>query len=132
MILDTSAILAILQSEPERREFVEALDSSDRRAMSVATFIECSIVLTARRGPDAVRDLDLFIAKSAIELVPVDLDQANSARRAHRNFGKGHHPAGLNFGDCFAYALSDLTGDPLLYKGNDFSRTDVNRHPASR
>ena len=132
MIVDTSAVLAILQSEPERREFIEALHADDSRAMSVASFVECSIVLAARRGADAVRDLDLFVSKLSIQLVPVDVDQAMVARRAHRMFGKGHHAAGLNFGDCFSYALSNVSGEPLLFKGADFPLTDVDRHPASR
>ena len=132
MIVDTSAVLAILQGEPERREFIEALHADDARAMSVASFVECSIVLAARRGADAVRDLDLFVAKLSIQLVPVDVDQAMVARRAHRMFGKGHHAAGLNFGDCFSYALSNVSGEPLLFKGTDFPLTDVDRHSASR
>ena len=131
MILDSSALLAILQDEPERAEFADAIEAADACSMSVVSFVECSIVLATRRGPDAVRDLDLLIAKASIGLVPVDADQADYARRAHRAFGKGNHPAGLNFGDCFSYALSKATGESLLYKGGDFSLTDVERHPAS-
>lgn len=131
MILDTSALLAILQDEPERARFVEAIQSAESSSLSVVSYVECSIVLYARRGADAIRDLDLLIAKAAIRLVPVDVEQADLARRAHRNYGKGHHSAGLNFGDCFAYALARASGEALLYKGVDFSRTDVERHPAS-
>ena len=131
MILDTSALLAILQDEPERAAFAEAIEAAGSCSMSVVSFVECSIVLTTRRGPEAVRDLDLLIAKASIGLVPVDADQAHDARRAHRDFGKGNHAAGLNFGDCFSYALSKASGEPLLFKGGDFARTDVERHPAS-
>ena len=131
MVIDTSALLAILQGEPQRSAFSDALESADSRSMSVVSFVECSIVLAARRGPEAVRDLDLLIAKADIALVPVDVDQAHLARKAHRLFGKGVHPASLNFGDCFAYALAQTSGEPLLYKGADFSLTDVVRHPAS-
>lgn len=131
MILDTSALLAILQDEPERARFVEAIQSAESNSLSVVSYVESSIVLFARRGADAIRDLDLLIAKAAIRLVPVDVEQADLARRAHRNYGKGHHSAGLNFGDCFAYALARASGEALLYKGADFSRTDVERHPAS-
>ena len=131
MILDTSALLAILQDEPERARFAEAIESAGACSMSVVSFVECSIVLETRRGSDAVRDLDLLVAKASIALVPVDADQAHCARKAHRIFGRGHHAAGLNFGDCFSYALSEVSGEPLLYKGGDFSLTDVVRHPAS-
>jgi len=131
MVLDTSAVLAILQGEPQRRAFSDALESAGSRSMSVASFVECSIVLAVQRGPEAVRDLELLIAKADIALVPVDADQAYLARKAHRLFGKGMHPAGLNFGDCFAYALSQTCGETLLYKGAEFSLTDVARHPAS-
>jgi ribonuclease VapC len=131
MILDTSALLAILQDEPERAVFAEAIEEADACSMSVVSFVECSIVLATWRGPDAVRDLDLLVGKASIRLIPVDADQADYARRAHRAFGRGNHAAGLNFGDCFSYALSKASGEPLLYKGDDFSRTDVERHPAS-
>lgn len=131
MILDTSALLAVLQDEPERARFVEAIQSAESSSLSVVSYVESSIVLFARRGADAIRDLDLLIAKASIRLVPVDVEQADLARRAHRDYGKGHHSAGLNFGDCFAYALARASGEALLYKGADFSRTDVERHPAS-
>jgi len=89
------------------------------------------MILESRYGADGVRDLDLFIAKAQVSLVPVDEEQADLARRAYRKFGKGRHPAGLNFGDCFSYALSRALELPLLFKGNDFSQTDVECHPAS-
>jgi ribonuclease VapC len=125
MILDTSALLAILQDEPERRSFNACIEAAASRSMSTATFVETSIVIGVRYGGDGLRDLDLFIAKAGIALVPVDADQAHVARDGFLRFGKGRHPAGLNYGDCFAYALARTLGEPLLYKGSDFSQTDV-------
>ena len=125
MVIDTSALIAILQDEPERRAFNDAIEAADRRAMSVASFVEASMVVETRFGPDGVRALDLFIAKAGIELVAVDADQAHVARTAFRVYGRRRHPAGLNFGDCFAYALARTLGEPLLFKGSDFSLTDV-------
>ena len=125
MVLDTSALLAILQDEPERRAFNEALENADSRLLSVATFVEVSIVIEARYGAEGGRDLDLFIEKAGIELVEVSPAQGRLARRAFSCFGKGRHPAGLNFSDCFAYALAVDRDDPLLFKGDDFARTDV-------
>jgi len=131
MVLDTSAVVAVLQNEPERRKFNEAIEASESRSLSTASFVECSMILESRYGTDGVRDLDLFIAKAQVSLVPVDEEQANLARRAFQKFGKGRHPAGLNFGDCFSYALSRALDLPLLFKGNDFNQTDVECHPAS-
>lgn len=125
MVLDTSAILAILQDEPERRAFNEAIEAASERRLSAATFVELSIVIAARFGPEGIRDLDLFLATAAIELVPFDTDQAQLARSAFSRFGKGRHPAGLNFGDCFSYALASAYDEPLLFKGNDFPLTDL-------
>jgi ribonuclease VapC len=125
MVLDTSALLAILRDEPERRAFNEAIEAADTKLMSVATFVEVSIVLEARHGAEAVRDLDLFLERAGIDLVPVDLEQARVARRAFSRFGKGRHRAGLNYGDCFSYALASVLGEPLLYKGDDFVHTDL-------
>lgn len=125
MVIDTSALVAILQDEPERGAFNKAIEAADRRSMSVVSFVEASMILEARFGPDGVRALDLVIAKAGIELVPVDAEQAHAARIAFRAYGKRRHPAGLNFGDCFAYALARTLGEPLLFKGSDFSLTDV-------
>ena len=127
MVLDTSAILAILQDEPERRRLNEAIEAAETRSLSTASFVECSMILESRYGADGVRDLDLFIAKAQVSLVPVDEEQADLARRAFRKYGKGRHPASLNFGDCFSYALALARGEPLLFKGEDFAKTDVNR-----
>ena len=125
MIIDTSAILAILGDEPERRLFTEALEAADECLMSTASFVEASLVLEATRGYEGLRDLDLLLAKAGVEFVPVDLEQAQVARNAFRTFGKGRHPPKLNFGDCFSYALAIVTNSPLLFKRNDFSQTDV-------
>ncbi len=131
MVLDTSAIVAILQDEPERRKFNEAIEAAESRSLSTASFVECSMILESRYGADGIRDLDLFIAKAQVSLIPVDEEQADLARRAFRKYGKGRHPAGLNFGDCFSYALSQALHEALLFKGNDFSQTDVECHKAS-
>ena len=127
MVIDTSALLAILQDEPERRAFNEAIEAADTRAMSVANFVETSIVIEIRYGADGVRDLDHFLERAAIELVDVTAAQGHAARRGFARYGKGRHPAGLNFGDCFAYALALDRGEPLLFKGTDFAKTDVFR-----
>lgn len=127
MVLDTSALLAVLWNEPERRNFVEQLEASPVRLLSVATFVETSIVLEARKGAEGVRELDAFLERAAVELVDVTPAQGRLARRAFATYGKGRHRAGLNYGDCFAYALAADTGEPLLYKGDDFHHTDVPR-----
>ena len=131
MVIDTSAVLAILEDEPERLRFSEALEDADIRSMSAASFVETSMIIESRYGSDGVRDLDLLISKAAIALEPVDVEQAHLARQAFRLYGKGRHPAGLNFGDCFAYALARSRAEPLLFKGQDFSRTDIECHQAS-
>jgi ribonuclease VapC len=125
MVIDTSALLAILGDEPERRRFNEALAAAESRLLSVATFVEVSIVLEARHGAEGVRDLDLFLERAGVALVEVDREQGREARRAFSRFGKGRHPAGLNYGDCFPYALARVLGQPLLFKGEDFARTDA-------
>ncbi|MEM7585280.1 MAG: type II toxin-antitoxin system VapC family toxin [Acidobacteriota bacterium] len=125
MVIDTSALLAILQDEPERRVFNEAIEAAASRAMSVATFVEVSMVVESRYGAEGMRDLDDFLDRAGIELVVVDATQGKLARRAFSRFGKGRHPAGLNYGDCFSYALASALAEPLLFKGGDFSQTDV-------
>jgi ribonuclease VapC len=131
MVIDTSAVVAILQNEPERRRFNEAIEAAETRSLSVASFIETSMIVETRYGSDGIRDLDLFIAKAQIELIAVDVEQAHLARQAFREFGRGRHAAALNFGDCFSYALSRSHSDSLLYKGADFGKCDVDSHPAS-
>ncbi len=125
MVFDSSARLAILQDEPERRVFNEAVEAADTRSVSVASFVEVSIVIDSRYGPDGVRDFDLLLSKAEIQLVPVDSEQAFLARQAFRQYGKGRHAASLNFGDCFSYALAKSLGEPLLFKGEDFAKTDL-------
>lgn len=125
MIVDTSAIVAILYGEPEAERFGRAISQAQRCRMSVANLLEAGIVVEGRGGEARGRALDLFMQSARIELVPVTVDHARRARQAWRRFGKGNHPAGLNFGDCFAYALAEATREPLLYKGEDFARTDI-------
>jgi ribonuclease VapC len=125
MVIDTSAILAILQREPERRNFLEAIEAADSSRMSVASFVESSIVIESRYGAEGLRDLDRFISRASIELIPVDEQQGQLARSAFSRFGKGRHRAGLNYGDCFSYAAAISLGEPLLCKGDDFIHTDA-------
>jgi ribonuclease VapC len=125
MVIDTSAILAILQGERERRIFLEAIEAADSTRISVASFVETSIVIESRYGAEGLRDLDRFISRANVELIPVDAEQGQMARSAFSRYGKGRHRAGLNFGDCFSYAAAVSLGEPLLSKGDDFSQTDV-------
>lgn len=125
MVIDTSAAVAILRGETERRNLIEAIEAADSRRMSVATFVEISILVDARHGAEGLRDLDRFLARAEVELVPVDKDQALLAREAFSRYGKGHHKAGLNYGDCFSYALAMVLGEPLLCKGDEFLQTDI-------
>jgi len=125
MVIDTSAVLAILQREAERRSFLEAIEAADSTRMSVASFVESSIVIESRYGAEGLRDLDRFISRAGIELIPVDREQGQLARSAFSRFGKGRHRAGLNYGDCFSYAAAISLGEPLLCKGDDFIHTDV-------
>jgi ribonuclease VapC len=125
MVVDTSALLAIFLAEPERRQFLGAITQDDKRYISAANVLETGIVLEARRGESAGREFDLFLHLAKLEVVPVDLDQVETARVAWRKYGKGRHPAGLNFGDCFAYALAKVMDQPILFKGDDFTHTDI-------
>ncbi len=127
MVIDTSALLAILQDEPERRAFNEAIEAAETRVMSVASFVEISIVVETRHGAEGLRGLDRFVERASIEIIDVDHEQGRTACDAFSRFGKGRHRAGLNFGDCFPYALAKQRGEPLLYKGDDFTHTDVGR-----
>lgn len=125
VVIDTSALLAILFGEPERDQFIALLAHADDPLVSTATLVEASIVMQARVGEDGVDDLDDLLTAAAVRPVAVDADQAQLARAAFARFGKGQAPAGLNFGDCFAYALAQSLGRPLLFKGTDFAQTDV-------
>ena len=125
MIVDSSAVLAILFSEPDARRHAGAITAASPCRMSVANVLEASIVAEARSGDTAAHELDTLLQTAEVELVPVTLEHLEAARRAWRRFGKGNHPAALNFGDCFAYALAESMGEPLLFKGEDFTRTDI-------
>lgn len=125
MVVDTSALLAILLGEPERDRFIAHLAQASDPLISAATLLEASIVMRARTGDAGVRDLDELLAAGAVRPVAVDAAQAYLARDAFARFGKGLAPAGLSFGDCFSYALAQATGRPLLFKGADFDQTDV-------
>ncbi len=125
MVIDTSAFLAIFLGEPERKQFMGEITQAKTRRVSAASALEAGIVLEARRGEAAGREFDLFLRLAKVEVVSVDAEQIEIARTAWRKFGKGRHPAALNFGDCFAYALAKTLGEPLLAKGNDFTQTDI-------
>ena len=124
-MIDSSALIAILRDEPERAAFVRKLGADRVRLLSAANWLEAAIIVDDRFGENGARDLKLFVLEAAIEIVPVTAAQAELARAAYRRFGRGNHPARLNYGDCFAYALARETGEPLLFKGDDFSRTDI-------
>ncbi len=126
MIIDTSAVIAVLRRDDDALKFATALASKQGLKMSAATYVECGIVADRDRDPVMSRLLDLVIRDAAIAIVSLDETQARLAREAYRDFGKGSgHKARLNLGDCFAYALAKATGEPLLYKGTDFGQTDV-------
>lgn len=125
MVLDTSAILALLWNEPDAARLVATLEGEPVRRVSAASLVECSIVVYARHGDPGDRELDVLLHRLAVDVVPVTAEQAELARLAFRSYGKGGHPAALNYGDCFSYALAALSGDALLCTGNDFSKTDI-------
>ena len=126
MIVDSSALAAILWNEPDAPVFAAAIDAASNRRMSAGTYLEIAILVDARRNPIASRRIDELIAEAAISIEPVTAEQARIARQAYRDFGKGsRHPAQLNFGDCFSYALAKELREPLLFKGNDFIHTDI-------
>jgi ribonuclease VapC len=125
MVIDTSALIAFLNAEPEAARIESALLSARRIFVSAATLVEAAIVTERQNPSSGGRDLDLLLARLQVEVVPVTKEQAELARTAYRRFGKGVHPAGLNYGDCFSYALSRAVGEPLLFVGNDFNQTDV-------
>lgn len=125
MVLDTSALLAILFNEPDASDFADLISKDPKRLLSAGTLLELMIVIEARKGEAGGRELDLLLHRAKIDIVPFDEEQAEIARNAWRHYGKGNHPAGLNFGDCFAYALAKISSEPLLFKGNDFIQTDL-------
>ena len=125
MIIDSSAVVAILTSESDADSLEDALIESPVRRISAVTYVEASIVMDSRNRPTTSHALDNFLQISQIGIEPVTVQQARLARQAYCDFGKGRHRAGLNFGDCFAYALAKEKREPLLFKGDDFRRTDV-------
>jgi ribonuclease VapC len=125
MILDTSAVVAVLYDEPERVAFARSIHDADVCRISVANFVEISMVVESQVGPEAGRQVDMLFRRAGIVVEPVTLEHGHLARQAFLDYGKGRHEAGLNFGDCFAYALAKATGEALLFKGNDFSQTDI-------
>jgi len=125
MIIDTSALLAIFMGETERQRFLDSITRALTRRISAANVLETGIVLEALRGEAAGREFDLFLHQAKVDIVPVDAEQVETARWAWRRYGKGRHPAALNFGDCFAYALAKISGETLLAKGDDFAQTDI-------
>lgn len=127
MVIDTSAIVAIALNEPEASEIEVQIADDPVRLISAATVLEATMVLETRLGDQGGREFDLWLLKIGAEIVSVDAEQADAARRGWRRYGKGHHAAALNYGDCFSYALAVTRGEPLLFKGEDFAKTDVTR-----
>jgi ribonuclease VapC len=126
MVIDSSALIALLLGEPESTNFVTSIAASTTRLTSASSYLETAIVMLNRSGPDAPEKVDRLLADLSIDIFPFTQDQAVLAIAAYGRYGRGgSHPAGLNFGDCFTYALAKLTGEPVLFKGSDFSRTDL-------
>jgi ribonuclease VapC len=125
MVIDTSALLAILFAEPEARRFIHCIDADPKRLVSAMTMLEAAVVTRTRKGPAGVMELDLLLHGAQVDVVPFDAGQARVARSAYEKFGKGRHPAALNLGDCCSFSLARTTGEPLLFKGNDFPQTDI-------
>ena len=125
IVIDTSAVIAILRNEPEASRFAEIIGEADRCFLSAAGFLEASMVRIGRGPPQLGDELENLVRELDIELVPFDEPQARASRDAFVRFGSGRHPAGLNFGDCISYALARSRGLPLLFKGEDFSKTNI-------
>jgi ribonuclease VapC len=125
MVIDTSALLAVLFAEPEAEAFSRAIAADPRRLVSAMSALEAAVVLAGRKGPAGTRELDLLLHTAGMVVVSLDANQVLLARTAYEKFGKGRHPAGLNLGDCCTYALARSTGEPLLCKGNDFCKVDL-------
>ena len=125
MILDTSAIIAILADEPDAELYIRAISEAPQCRISAGNFIELGLVLESQFGVEVSYQCDALFRRADIVIEPVTVEQAHIARQASRDFGKGRHPAGLNFGDCFAYALAKAVNEPLLFKGEDFKKTDI-------
>ena len=125
MVIDTSALVAILLGEAESNAIVRAIINDNKRLISVFSLLETSIVIESKKGVDGTRELDLLLHKIQAKIIAFNAAQTEAARKAWRDFGKGRHPAALNIGDCCSYALAKTTGEPLLFKGTDFSKTDI-------
>lgn len=125
MVVDTSALLVVLLGEPEAETFAGLLADDPKIMISAFNALESAIVIEAKKGEAGGRELDLLLHRARIDIIPFTADQVELALTAWRQFGKGHHPAGLNIGDCCAYALAKFSGEPLLFKGNDFNQTDI-------
>jgi ribonuclease VapC len=125
MIIDTSALVAILYREPEAEAFARMIHDADICRISVASYVELSMLIETQLGPEGMRQAEVFLRRAGITVEPVTVEQGELARQAFLDFGKGRHRAGLNFGDCFSYALAKAMGEKLLFKGNDFSLTDI-------
>jgi ribonuclease VapC len=125
VIADTSALLAILFFEDDAEKYAKAIRDAELCRISAATFVELSIVIESNAGDAGIRQFDAFLRGNEIEIVGFSESQGYAARQAFSDYGKGRHPAGLNLGDCFSYALAKVSGEPLLFKGNDFRKTDV-------
>jgi ribonuclease VapC len=127
MVIDSSALLAILLGEPEAQSFAQAIGQDPKRLVSAFSALEAAIVIEAKKGEIGGRELDLLLHKSQIEIAAMSHEQFELAREAWRKFGRGRHPAGLNIGDCCSYALAKYSGEALLFKGDDFAQTDLRR-----
>jgi ribonuclease VapC len=127
MVVDTSAVLAILLAEEDAEQFARAIQQAPRCRISAASYLEAALVIDTRGDAVSSRQFDLFFKRAGLLIEPVTFEQAQLARQAYRDFGKGRHPAKLNFGDCLAYALAKSLDEPLLFKGDDFAKTDVER-----
>lgn len=125
MVIDTSALIAILSAETGAKIFAEAIARADKCLLSAASLLETAIVIESRYGPSGSQKLDELIEVAQIQIEPVTVEQTRVARLAYRTYGKGRHPAALNYGDCFSYALAKVYNQPLLFKGDDFSQTDI-------
>jgi ribonuclease VapC len=129
VVIDTSALVALLNMEPEAPRIAAVLESDPNRLISAATLVETGIVIEARYGPAGARELDLLVAKAGFTIESVTAEQADVAREAWRRYGKGRHSAGLNYDACFSYALAKVKGESLLFKGEDFPHTDITVAP---
>lgn len=125
MVIDTSAVIAILQQEDEAQSFADLIAADRYRLMSAVSYLESAIVISSRYGSTGQAQLEALLRNYAISVIPFTPTQAEAARVAYSTYGKGHHPARLNMGDCCSYALAKTTGEALLFKGNDFSQTDI-------